>query len=119
LLLFLTADWSDFYDEKQDESDAGFQSRSGNRTLFPTDAWYAKNGFDTEILLVEKVKCQAELAMLESISRSFTYPSNRFANLSLDDKEMWKLALMFPGTNYTLVPTASAFGSSPLPERLI
>jgi Mannosyltransferase putative len=104
-------DFGDFFNERRVFNNRDVKSRNVNKKLFPMNAWYVRNGFDTGILLVDKVKRKREMAVLHEITQNFSDPKQKWRKLSMGDKDMWKVAWMFAGTNYTMAPVMGAIGS--------
>jgi hypothetical protein len=101
-------DFGDYFNEHEVFNNPDVRSRHLNTTIFPVTS---KNGFDTGILLVDKMKRQREMSMLHEITQNYTAPNHKWSKLSMGDKDMWKIAWMFAGTNYTMVPLMGAIGA--------
>jgi hypothetical protein len=105
-------DFCDIFDEESVFQNPNFRTRHANSLIFPRDAWYVKHGFDSGILVVDKMKRQHELSVLEEISiKNASEYAERWSKLSMGDKDLWKIAWIFSGTNYSMIPTIAALGS--------
>eukprot|EP00041_Stephanoeca_diplocostata_P030087 m.902047 g.902047 ORF g.902047 m.902047 type:complete len:464 (+) comp23689_c3_seq22:324-1715(+) len=73
---------------------------------FPLDAWWVKQGFDSGILIVHKEKCKAVLERLWEMGKDF----KRWERYTSGDKDLWHIAWMLHGQDFTYVPYVGATG---------
>lgn len=99
-------DFGDHFDEQKVSVSAVLDPLPNFDRKSITDSWDIRIGFDSGILVLNKAQRQTELNQLVKMTQN--YENSPWKELSLGDKDLWKLAWLAVGTNYTLVPRTGA-----------
>lgn len=73
---------------------------------FPRGAWWVRTGFDSGLVLLNKKKASASLERLYTMASSF----QSWSQYTSGDKDLWHLAWMLEGTNFTMIPYIGSVG---------
>jgi hypothetical protein len=83
-----------------------FENEDVNMTMFPLKAWWVRQGFDSGVMLLNKPHVRAQITKLLSMMGEFSIWSTR----SSGDKDLWHLAWMLTGKNFTFQPFVGVTG---------
>jgi len=75
-------------------------SKDVSVATFPRGAWWVRTGFDSGLVLLNKKKAAASLERLYTMASSF----QSWSQYTSGDKDLWHLAWMLEGTNFTMIP---------------
>eukprot|EP00040_Diaphanoeca_grandis_P037439 m.243765 g.243765 ORF g.243765 m.243765 type:complete len:460 (-) comp33819_c2_seq1:163-1542(-) len=77
-----------------------------NETLFPRDSWRTTQGFDSGVIVIDKSKTQSVLKRVLDMGKNYEL----WSNYSHGDKDLWHLAWMIAGQNFSYCQYVGAVG---------
>lgn len=108
-MMFSRRFWPDSRDFFAEENVEGLLHTKRAKHLFPLDAWWVKQGFDSGLVLIHRKSCAEQLQAVSRIARSTENVQLR--NLSMGDKDIFHVVWMLHEKNFTLVPFIAESGS--------